>query len=168
MQALHSLGLPGQAGRVGRGMVCGVSEGLGDYQVHGRAERNSRGRPRNLLGCRLVPSDGAAAYYVCRYADACNGVGHLCLCAVHHGRIPPKCRDYMESIGQESFVVRADRFAASEVWDRVCMVSGNRESYSLNLRRKVLEMQEYQRSEARKLAAQVQLPDGRFVPAHAQ
>lgn len=80
----------------------------------------------------------------------------------------PKCRDYMESIGQGSFVVRADKFAASEVWDRVCMVSGNRESYSLNLRHKVLEMQEYQRSEAKRLAAQVQLPDGRFVPAHAQ
>lgn len=80
----------------------------------------------------------------------------------------PKCRDYMKSIGQESLVVRADEFVASEVWARACEIAENRELHSIDLRRKVLEMQEYQRSEAQGLAAQVQLPDGRFVCAPAQ
>lgn len=56
----------------------------------------------------------------------------------------PKCRDYMESIEQEMFTVKADNFSSDKVWDLIKELDAHREEYSKNLYNIICKMKENQ------------------------
>jgi polysaccharide pyruvyl transferase WcaK-like protein len=56
----------------------------------------------------------------------------------------PKCRDYMLSIQQENFVVRADKFKARNLWEKALNVNDNQYHFSKALYNSIKPLRETQ------------------------
>lgn len=65
----------------------------------------------------------------------------------------PKCRDYMESIGQGAANVRADRFRAAAAWDTLLEWSARREQQAEILAQGIRRLRLHQQHLARAVAA---------------
>jgi polysaccharide pyruvyl transferase WcaK-like protein len=63
----------------------------------------------------------------------------------------PKCRDYMQSIGQDNVTIRTDRVKAEEVWEIVSAWNSQRQTASKALYNAVKPLSEAQQSKARQL-----------------
>ena len=63
----------------------------------------------------------------------------------------PKCRDFMASIGQESFTFRTDSFRGEEIWEIVSEWSSTREQVSRNLYDRVSSLRDKQQAKAMEL-----------------
>ena len=63
----------------------------------------------------------------------------------------PKCRDYMQSIGQDTATFRTDRVRAEEVWDIVSAWNSQRRSASMGLYNAIQPLSQAQRSRANRL-----------------
>jgi len=63
----------------------------------------------------------------------------------------PKCRDYMQSIGQNDMVVRTDKFRAEKIWEIGCTLNSNRQAASEALYYAIKSMQNRQRLKAEEL-----------------
>jgi len=63
----------------------------------------------------------------------------------------PKCRDYMQSIGQDSATVRTDEFKAEDVWEIISTWNDNRQDESNMLRRNIKPVLERQKERAQQL-----------------
>jgi hypothetical protein len=67
----------------------------------------------------------------------------------------PKCRDYMESIGQGHLCERVDLFKAQSVWERVLEMHSNRERYAGEMAERISRLQAFQRQRAREIVDQI-------------
>jgi len=63
----------------------------------------------------------------------------------------PKCRDYMQSIGQDSATIRTDKLKAEEIWEIVSTWNSRRQIASGALYHKIKPLREIQRSRAKEL-----------------
>jgi polysaccharide pyruvyl transferase WcaK-like protein len=63
----------------------------------------------------------------------------------------PKCRDYMQSIDQDAWTVRADHFRSDDVWDRVTDLSARRETCSRDLSERIGRLRGRQLTKAAEL-----------------
>jgi len=64
----------------------------------------------------------------------------------------PKCRDYMQSIGQEQFTFKTDAFRAGEVWEIVQEWNQHRQPAASALARAIQSRQAKQKASATKIA----------------
>jgi polysaccharide pyruvyl transferase WcaK-like protein len=60
----------------------------------------------------------------------------------------PKCRDYMDSIGQGANTLRTDNFTAEEVWESAGNLLANRNSVAKSLFETITEFRKLQSSRA--------------------
>jgi len=63
----------------------------------------------------------------------------------------PKCRDYMQSIGQDAATIRTDKIKAEEIWEIVSALNSARQKVSNALYRGIRPLREIQRSKAKEL-----------------
>ena len=63
----------------------------------------------------------------------------------------PKCRDFMQSIGQDAMTVRTDKLKADEVWEIVSTWNSSRQETSQALYHSIKPLWEIQRSKAKQL-----------------
>ena len=63
----------------------------------------------------------------------------------------PKCRDFMQSIGQDEMTIRTDTFKAEEVWDIVSALNSKRQAASKVLYDAIKPLSKAQKSKADQL-----------------
>jgi len=63
----------------------------------------------------------------------------------------PKCRDFMQSIGQDEMTIRTDRFKAEEVWEIVSSLNSRRQSAARALYDAIKPLSKAQQSKADQL-----------------
>jgi polysaccharide pyruvyl transferase WcaK-like protein len=69
----------------------------------------------------------------------------------------PKCRDYMESIGQGDFTLRTDTFTAQQAWETVENLLANRASVAKSLFEAVSKFRKLQSMRASEISAKLGL-----------
>jgi polysaccharide pyruvyl transferase WcaK-like protein len=60
----------------------------------------------------------------------------------------PKCRDYMQSIGEEAHNIRTDQFKADTVWELAKALNAKRNSFALKLHENVHGLRQFQQAKA--------------------
>jgi polysaccharide pyruvyl transferase WcaK-like protein len=67
----------------------------------------------------------------------------------------PKCRDFMQSIGQDEATIRTDNFQAEEVWEIVSGWNSNRPAASVALYNAISPLSKAQKAKAEQIAGSV-------------